>query len=71
MAYAATTATAHFGLVDRIRVFFNDYKEASARQSQYRKTVAELSALTNHELADIGIGRGQIQDIAREHAYGA
>ena len=32
---------------------------------QYRKTVAELGRLSDHVLADIGIGRHQISEIAR------
>lgn len=32
----------------------------------YRKTYNELSALTDYELRDIGICRGEIHDIANE-----
>lgn len=70
MAYAIGAVTTNLGLMDRVRSFLSDYKQASIRQSLYRKTVAELSSLSNHELADIGISRGQIEDIAREHAQG-
>jgi len=31
----------------------------------YRRTVAELSALTNRELDDLGINRGDIPYVAR------
>lgn len=32
---------------------------------RYHETVAELSALSDHVLADIGVGRHQIGEIAR------
>ena len=36
------------------------------RQTRMRKTVRELSALTNRELADIGIARCDIYRVARD-----
>ncbi len=36
-----------------------------ARDRKYRETVSELSRLSDHVLADIGVGRHQIRDIAR------
>jgi uncharacterized protein YjiS (DUF1127 family) len=33
---------------------------------QYRATVNELSKLSNRELADLGIGRGEIHAVARK-----
>ena len=35
------------------------------RNRQYRQTVSELSSLSDHVLADIGIGRYQIHEVAR------
>jgi uncharacterized protein YjiS (DUF1127 family) len=35
------------------------------RDRQYRATVAELNQLSDHVLADIGIGRHQIHEVAR------
>ena len=35
------------------------------RDRQYRATVAELDSLSDHVLADIGIGRHQIHEVAR------
>lgn len=34
----------------------------------YRRTLAELSALTNHELADIGLHRSELRRVAAEAA---
>ncbi|MGL4727245.1 MAG: DUF1127 domain-containing protein [Bosea sp. (in: a-proteobacteria)] len=36
---------------------------------RYRETVRELSRLTNRELNDLGIHRGEIESIARTHAF--
>lgn len=38
------------------------------RHRVYRQTVVELGRLSDRELADLGIGRGQIGTIAREGA---
>ena len=47
--------------LDRVQSF----KEARAQRALYRQTVTELQRLTNRELADLGIGRGEIHDIAQ------
>ncbi|MFZ3584729.1 DUF1127 domain-containing protein [Loktanella sp. DJP18] len=39
---------------------------AAKRRAKYRQTVKELSALSLHELDDIGVARGDIHAIARE-----
>ena len=49
------------GLADLIR----DFKRKSAQKALERRTVRELSALTDHELHDLGIGRSDIRSIAR------
>lgn len=35
---------------------------------RYNRTVAELESLSNRELADLGISRGDIRRVAREAA---
>jgi uncharacterized protein YjiS (DUF1127 family) len=35
------------------------------QRRRYRETVSELSRLSDHVLADIGIGRHQIHEVAR------
>lgn len=49
------------GLVARIR-------ERIEEERRYRQTLRELSSLSDRELDDIGIGRGQIREVAREAA---
>lgn len=36
----------------------------SEERVKYRKTVSELKALTDYELRDIGLTRGEIHDVA-------
>lgn len=51
------------GLVERAR-------DNMARNALYRRTVSELSNLSDRELSDLGIGRGMITRIAHEAAWG-
>lgn len=47
-----------------------DLKTASARRAAFREVYAELDRMTNRDLADIGISRDQIADVATKAAYG-
>lgn len=47
------------------------FRKHLADQRLYRATVQELAQLTDRELADLGIHRASIRDIARESVYGA
>lgn len=49
---------------------FAQIKEHFEKHRTYKRTLKELSKLTDRELADIGISRGMIREIAREHATG-
>lgn len=53
--------TTHTPITTRIRM-------AAQRWVSYRKTLQELSQLDDRDLRDIGIGRGDIPHIARDHA---
>jgi uncharacterized protein YjiS (DUF1127 family) len=53
-----------FGVVARLRKAFADYR-------LYQSTLDELAALSDRELADLGISRLSIREIARESVYGA
>lgn len=46
------------------------WNEARERRALYLRTVEELSAMSDRDLADINLSRVQIEDIAREAAYG-
>lgn len=49
------------GLVDLIR----DYRRKQAQKALERRTYKELSALTDRELHDLGIGRSDIRSISK------
>ncbi len=70
MAYANTTRVAGLGLVERFNTFRADLAVRRAKQNVYRTTMAELAAMSDRDLADIGIARGSIEAIAHEAAYG-
>ncbi len=42
-----------------------------AEQRRYRRTLAELSTLTDRELDDIGVDRGDLEFVARRSARAA
>jgi uncharacterized protein YjiS (DUF1127 family) len=70
MAYVNTTSAARKGFADRLAVLRDTVLTAIAQRRTYLRTVAELNALTDRELTDLGISRVAITDIAREAAYG-
>ena len=45
-------------------------QEARARRAEFHRTVRELRMLSDRDLADLGISRLSIEDIAREHVFG-
>ncbi len=54
----------NFGLSNIIA----DVKAAFARRAEFNRVVRELDGLSDRELADLGIARSMITQIAREHA---
>lgn len=70
MAYVNSTPVARKGFADRLVVLRDAALAAIAQRRTYLRTVAELNALTDRELADLGISRLGIAEIAHEAAYG-
>ena len=70
MAYVNSTPVARKGFADRLVVLRDAALAAIAQRRTYLRTVAELNALTDRELADLGISRLGITEIAHEAAYG-
>ena len=58
------------GIRGRLTAFFAGIQENRARNAVYRQTIRELNALTERDLADLGIHRSMITRIAREAAFG-
>lgn len=67
----AFTYSANVSLISRLRAGYESVQASWARYQEYTRTYEELDSLDNRELADIGISRAQISDLAREHVYGA
>ena len=51
------------GIFARLRQAFADYR-------RYLATYDELNALSDRELADIGLSRLNVRDVARQAVYG-
>lgn len=68
MAYVNSRATS-VGLIDRLISALTHVKAAIERRRLYVQTLDELNALTDRELADLGISRAKVADVAREAAY--
>ncbi len=69
MAHALSTPTAaSLTLSSRYRQLVDRLRDMRARRKRFNDTMAELSSLSQRELADLGIARSDISRIAREHA---
>ncbi|MCO6381423.1 DUF1127 domain-containing protein [Oceanicola sp. 502str15] len=55
----------------RIEAFFEARRENAAKRRVYRQTLRELQALSNRDLADLGIAPSMIRSVAFQAAYGA
>lgn len=55
---------------DRLRDIRGSLHGRFAAWKVYRTTYAELSALPDRELADLGLRRSELRRVAREAAYG-
>lgn len=69
MAHVISAAPS-LSLTARIRRTVEGVLEAWALHREYQRTYNELDSLTDHELADIGVRRSDIADIAQQHVYG-
>lgn len=70
MAYVNSTRTTSLGLSDRLSAFVASVKLSLQRRATYQQTLTELQALTDRDLADLGLNRSLIRNVAREAAYG-
>ncbi|GAA3854416.1 DUF1127 domain-containing protein [Celeribacter arenosi] len=71
MAYANDIRTATPAYAARSNGFFATLAERFARYRVYRETVNELEALSDRDLADLGLSRATVKAVAYEAAYGA
>ena len=68
MAYITGNAAPAFGFGQRIAAFVERARQARRARVIYRETYEELSALSDRDLADLGIARISIRDVALEAA---
>jgi uncharacterized protein YjiS (DUF1127 family) len=68
MAYVSSTGVSSLGLRQRFGDFVQRVREARKARAVYNQTFEQLSALSDRDLADLGIARISIGDVAREAA---
>ena len=68
MANAYAHRTTGFSLGGFAHNLAASFKSAHARSNAYRRTYDELSRLSDRELADIGVHRSMIHEIAQAEA---
>ena len=71
MAHVLNTNIASSSLFARLRGVAENARTSWALYKEYKRTYDELDALTDRDLADIGIRRCDIAGLARTHVYGA
>ncbi len=70
MAYVNSTRSLNISFADRLGNIAKSVKLALHRRRLFNQTVRELNALSDRELADLGIHASMIKQIATEAAYG-
>lgn len=70
MAYAAHASFAQPSRARRSPGLISALKTAFAQRRLYSRTIEELQGLTDRELADLGLSRLSIAQVAHEAAYG-
>ena len=70
MAYINSSRAASYGIADRALAIVKTIRVGLERRRVFKQTVRELQALSNRELADLGIHRSMITRVANEAAYG-
>lgn len=70
MAYATETRTAGGSFAQKIAEFRGFVADRFAKYQVYRDTMGELNALSDRDLSDLGLTRGDVHRVAVEAAYG-
>jgi uncharacterized protein YjiS (DUF1127 family) len=70
MAYVNSSRTLNISFADRLGNIAKSVKLALHRRRLFNQTVRELNALSERELADLGIHASMIREIATIAAYG-
>ncbi len=70
MAYITANHAAHASLTERVSAFLANQRQAFADHRLYVKTMSELKSLSNRELADLGLCRSSLHEVAYKAVYG-
>ncbi|MCF1708965.1 DUF1127 domain-containing protein [Tabrizicola sp. J26] len=70
MSYVTTSTAVRAGLPDRLSAMRKAVADMLRKRRLYNQTFRELAVLTDRELADLGINRTLIPEIAAQAAYG-
>lgn len=70
MAYVNSTRSLNISFADRLSTLAKSVRLALHRRRLFNQTVRELNALSERELADLGLHASMIREIATEAAYG-
>lgn len=68
MAYVSSDRVLHTGFAGVFATAVASVKAAMERRAEFTRTLRELEHLTDRDLADLGVHRSQIVDIARQSA---
>lgn len=70
MAFISETFTGGATLSERFAALRENFAAARAQRKIYNTTMTELDALSNRDLADLGLSRSMIKSVAMQAAYG-
>lgn len=70
MAYVNATRYSQISLLSRVLAATSGITAALRQRQVYLSTLRELNTLSDRDLADLGIHREMVRDIAFEAAYG-
>jgi len=71
MAYITTSTSLGFHPIATLQNFARRIEAARQRRAVYHRTRSELMALTNRDLADLGLNRSEIDRVALDAAIGS
>ncbi len=69
MAFVSTDQPAATTLFNRISTAFGNFQKSQLDNRMFRKTLNELSQLSDRELSDLGLSRSNLYEVAQNAVY--
>jgi uncharacterized protein YjiS (DUF1127 family) len=69
MAYISNISTTKSTAGSVLRRWYETFVQNRANYRMYARTLRELNALSDRELADLGLSRSSLNDVARSAVY--